>query len=181
MNALNLAEIGFLKALQQAISCPALDRFFGIVTSLGNGGALWIVLAFVLLAIPRTRRVGVSMIIAMALSFVFGNLILKNIIARPRPYQVDPSICLAIRPPREYSFPSGHTINAFSASVALWRDNSRAGRIAIVFAAVIAFTRLYFCVHYPTDVLGGIVFGFIFGTVSGRIRAALEERRAAHV
>ncbi len=181
MNALNLAEIGFLKALQQAIGCPALDRLFGILTALGESGALWIALAFVLLLIPRTRRAGCSMVIAMALCYLGGNLVLKNLIARPRPFQVDPSIRLAIPPPREYSFPSGHTMNGFAAASALWHERRRAGTLAIALAALIAFTRLYFCVHYPTDILGGIVIGCASGWISSRIVNALAERRAAHV
>jgi len=181
MNALNLAEIGLLKALQGLIGCAPLDRLFGILTTLGEGGALWIALALVLLIIPRTRHIGCSMVLAMALCYLGGNLVLKNLIARPRPFQVDPSIRLVIPPPREYSFPSGHTMNGFAAASALWHERRRAGALALALAALIAFTRLYFCVHYPTDVLGGIVIGCASGRLFSRIVNAFAERRAAHV
>ncbi len=177
--ALNLFEAELLRSLRTMIASAPLDRLFRVITDIGEKGAVWILIALVLLMIPRTRRAGVAMCIAMLTCLIFGNLILKNLVARPRPFQVDPNILLAIPPPREYSFPSGHTMNGFAASGALWRYSRRAGLAALSLAALIGFTRLYFCVHYPTDVLAGALFGWTAGLLSWRVLEWAERKRAS--
>ncbi len=131
-------------------------RFF---TTIGDKGLCWIVVSIILALIPRTRKCGLSMMAAMALTFLLGNVILKNVIARPRPCTVDPSVKLLIPFPAEYSFPSGHTSNGFTAAVTIFRYFRKPGVAALVIAGIIAFSRMYFFVHYPTDILGGIVLG----------------------
>lgn len=130
-------------------------------TTIGEGGLCWIALSIVLACIPRTRKCGVTMMLAMAMTFLLGNVILKNIIARPRPCAVDTSVRLLVPFPSEYSFPSGHSANGFSASVALFAYYHRAGIAAILAASIIAFSRMYLFVHYPTDILGGILLGIL--------------------
>lgn len=141
-----------------------LDALMVFVTRLGDAGLLWIGIGLVLAVIPKTRRCGVLVLISMAVSFLFGNLILKNIIGRPRPFHVDDSVTLLISEPSEYSFPSGHTLNGFTASVMIFLHYKKPGIAAIVFAALIGFSRMYLFVHYPTDILGGICLG-IFDAV----------------
>lgn len=141
-----------------------LDALMVFVTRLGDAGLLWIGIGLVLAVIPKTRRCGVLVLISMAVSFLFGNLILKNIIGRPRPFHVDDFVTLLIPEPSEYSFPSGHTLNGFTASVMIFLHYKKSGIAAIVFAALIGFSRMYLFVHYPTDILGGICLG-IFDAV----------------
>lgn len=137
----------------------SLSQLMILLTTLGEDGICWIVLSIVLALIPRTRKCGLNMMAAMAVTYLLGNLILKNVIARPRPCTVDTSVSLLIPFPDEYSFPSGHTSNGFSAAVTIFLYFKKAGILALVLAALIAFSRLYLFVHYPTDILGGLLLG----------------------
>ncbi len=156
-------ELEFLHMLQGWHN-DVLNAIMVFITTLGNGGMLWIALGLVLAIIPKTRKCGILVLISMAFSFLLGNLILKNLIARPRPFHVDDSVTLLIPKPGEYSFPSGHTLNSFTASVMIFLHYKKPGIAALVVAALIGFSRMYLFVHYPTDILGGIVLG-IFDAV----------------
>lgn len=136
-----------------------LDTLMIMLSAIGESGICWIVLSIVLALIPRTRSCGLTMMAAMAMTFLLGNVFLKNVIARPRPCAVDTSVTLLVPFPSEYSFPSGHTSNGFSAAVTIFAYYRKAGVAAICLAAVIAFSRMYLFVHYPTDILGGILLG----------------------
>lgn len=128
-------------------------------TTVGESGICWIVASLVLAFFSRTRKCGFTMMAAMAVTFLVGNVFLKNLIARPRPCAVDTSVTLLIPHPSEYSFPSGHSSCGFAAAVTVFAYYRRAGMFALLLAAVIAFSRMYLFVHYPTDILGGIALG----------------------
>lgn len=138
---------------------PWLDTVMIFLSTLGNEGFIWIAMGVVMLIIPRTRKCGVSVLLAMAVTYVLGNLFLKNLIARPRPCAVDTSVSLLIPYPSEYSFPSGHTSNGFAAAVSVFLCHRKPGVAALLLAGLIAFSRMYLFVHYPTDILGGILLG----------------------
>lgn len=154
----------------QSIHGPVLDVIMKSVTFLGNIGIFWIILALVFLFIPRYRQCGVSMAFALILSLIFTNVLIKNIVARPRPFAVDPSLlnCFLLKKPTDWSFPSGHSSASFAASVAYFCNNGRkkSGAALIALAALISVSRLYLSVHFPTDVIAGIVLGIIYG-ISG--------------
>lgn len=143
----------------QGLHADWLSPIMILVSALGNSGIFWIVLSLILVCIPKTRRCGGIMLGSMALSFLLGNILLKNLIGRGRPFTVDTTIELLIKQPGEYSFPSGHTLNGFTAATALFLHYRKPGIIALVFAGLIAFSRMYLFVHYPTDILGGIILG----------------------
>jgi undecaprenyl-diphosphatase len=153
-------EFDWLYALQ-GIHNPFLDAVMTVLSNIGNAGIFWILLGVVFLIPKRYRRTGVQMLLSIAVTFVLGNLIIKNIAMRARPCQIDTTVALLVHMPLDYSFPSGHAMNGFTASVALLRNDRRLGIPAVVLAALIAFSRLYNFVHFPTDVL----FGAAFGTV----------------
>lgn len=136
-----------------------LNPIMIILSMLGEYGMVWIILSIGMAVIPKTRKCGLTMLAAMAFSFLIGNVVLKNIIARPRPCAVDKSVSLLVPFPNEYSFPSGHTLNGFTASITLFYFYHIPGIITIFLASLIAFSRLYLFVHYPTDILGGILLG----------------------
>ena len=144
-----------------------------------ESGLVWIVIAIVLTCIPKTRKCGLTMIIAMAITYLVGNLFLKNVIARPRPCAVDTGVTLKIPFPSEYSFPSGHTSNGFAGAVTIFSYYRKAGILSLLMAAVIAFSRLYFFVHYPTDILGGMVLGTLDAVLAVYIVKRLEDRADA--
>ena len=149
-------EFEWLYAIQK-IHSPRLDRIMVFVTGLANHGELWIALGLILLCFVRTRRMGAGVLLSIALGYVTGNLLLKNIFARSRPCWLRPEVPLLVPIPGDYSFPSGHTLVSFEGAFSVFRENRKWGMGAMALAALIAFSRLYLFVHFPTDILGGIV------------------------
>ncbi len=143
------------------------------VTYFGEFGIGWIVIAAVLLCFRRTRRTGITMGIALLLGFLFGEVLLKNLVQRERPYLAESGIQLLIFTPFGYSFPSGHTTSSFAAALSLFFDHRRWGIAALAFAAVMGFSRLYFFVHYPSDVVAGMCLGLICALISRAITRRL--------
>ncbi len=169
-------ELEILHAIQE-LHTDWLNAIMILVTTLGNGGIIWIALSLVLVVPKRTRVCGFTMMGAMLLSFLLGNLLLKNLIARPRPFMVDTSVTLLIPKPGEYSFPSGHTLNSVTAATVIFLYFKKAGIGAYVLAALIAFSRLYLFVHYPTDILGGILLGIIDALIVYKIAQIIIKKR----
>lgn len=143
--------------------CPFLDAVMPVITHWGDGGIFWIALALVLVCFPRCRQTGISIIFALLLGLLVCNLCLKPLVGRIRPFDYQllqgKVIPLLIEAPTDFSFPSGHTIASFEAATVLLLHYKKWGVPAIVLAALIAFSRLYLYVHYPTDVLTSVVLG----------------------
>lgn len=163
-------DLWVFDALEQ-IRFPLLDRVMHIITLLGDNAFIWIILAAVLLSVKRTRRAGFAVALALVFSGVLSNLLLKNIIERARPFDAldGLSIIALTTPPSGFSFPSGHASASIAAAVACLRasKNTTLPRCvlvsAVIFAVLIAFSRIYLHVHYLTDVLGGIAIGTLCG------------------
>ena len=150
--------------IQEHIRQECMNGFWTTITHLGDGGMLWIALAVILLIPKKTRRAGIAALIALALGALVTNVAVKNIVERIRPYETVPGLIRLIGEQRDFSFPSGHTCASFAAASAFYRTLPRRwGIVVIVLAALIALSRLYVGVHYPTDVLGGLVIGLIAG------------------
>lgn len=169
----------------QSIHNEFLTALFKVITFLGEGGLIWILLGLVLLAFKKTRWVGIAVLLALIFSVLVGNLTLKNLVARPRPCWRNPSVALLIQNPKDFSFPSGHTLSSFAAAMAVFMNRRKAGFAALFFAFIMGCTRLYFYVHYPTDVLAGAVIGIGLGVLSyaivGLIKRKWEERSHAPI
>jgi len=151
-----------------------LDILMPIITKLGSGGMIWIALAVILLISRKYRIAGAAMLLALALDVVVCNIILKPLVARIRPCDVNTAVQLLIARPTDYSFPSGHTAASFAATFALYFSHKKLWIPALVLAVLIAFSRLYLYVHYPTDVLAGAMIGIIIGYLGFRAAAFLE-------
>lgn len=148
---------------------PFLDKIMVFITRLGDAGIIWIVLSIVLLLIPKTRKSGAVMVAALVVDVVLCNIVLKNLVARTRPYDVNTGVHLLVAKLHDYSFPSGHTAASFASVTALYlAGEKKLWKFALVLACLIAISRLYLYVHYPTDVLGGILFGVISGYLGYR-------------
>lgn len=158
-----IASIDFsvLNTLQDTIRCGFLDVVLAFFGTIGNAGLCWIVVAIILLFFRKTRAAAVMMLAAMALGFLIGDIIIKPIVARPRPFLVNTDINLFIKAPSGYSFPSGHSCAGFASATVLLLTHRKLGFAALGLASVIAFSRLYCYVHYPSDVLCGIVLGIL--------------------
>ena len=157
-------DFSLLDALQ-GCRTPFFDKFFSLITHLGDHGLFCIALALVLLCIPRTRRLGLCVAIALLLDLLLVNIIIKPLVDRPRPYELQP-FELLISAPRESSFPSGHAAAAFAAVTALTLNRSKLAIPMGILAAIISFSRLYLYVHYPTDVFAGILTGILCGLLA---------------
>lgn len=157
------AELGFLDWIQANLRSNLLDGLMPVVTALGDGGILWIVTAAVLLLIPKHRKTGAAIAAALVLEAICCNVLLKPLVARVRPCGVNTAVQLLIPRPDDFSFPSGHTGAAFAAVGAMFTSRDRLWIPALLLAALIAFSRLYLYVHYPTDVLAGALLGIMAG------------------
>ena len=128
------------------------------ITHLGDAGIFWIVLAVILLLIPKTRKSGLIVAAALCIDVIVCNGILKNLFARTRPFDVNEAVQLLITAPKDFSFPSGHTAASFAAVAALYfAGKKKLWKVSLVLAVLIAFSRMYLYVHYPTDILGGVL------------------------
>ena len=153
----------------QTLHTPFLDKIMVFITRLGDTGIIWIMLSIVLLLIPKTRKSGAVMVVALVVDVLLCNIVLKNLVARTRPYDVNTGVHLLVAKLHDYSFPSGHTAASFASVTALYlAGEKKLWKFALVLACLIAISRLYLYVHYPTDVLGGILFGVISGYLGYR-------------
>jgi len=152
-------DMGILQFINNNLQNPILDKLMPSVTSLGDGGMIWILISIILMLSKKYRRVGVLSILALILSTVTGELILKNLIQRPRPFYEFPNIQLLIDKPGSYSFPSGHTASSFAVAGVIGVLIKKYRISIMILAGIMAFSRLYLFVHYPTDILGGIILG----------------------
>ena len=158
-------DLPILDWIAAHLHCGFLDRVMPVITAFGNGGIFWIALAVVLIIIPKYRKAGLSMGLALLMGLLVCNLTLKPLVARIRPYdyqwaQFGKTIQLLIAKPHDYSF--GHTIASFEGATALLLHDRKLGIPAMALAVLIAFSRLYLYVHYPTDVLASVVLGIGF-------------------
>ena len=174
-------DAGFLIYIQEHIRSDILNPVMTVLTHTGDKGILIIALGIVLLLIPRTRRVGFIAAVSIAIESILNNLLLKNIVARTRPYEEIEGLKTLVGRQMDYSFPSGHTGAAFAVAGAIVvvallglpvvEETGKIQRsemtliyklcaaFMLIYAVLLAFSRLYVGVHYPTDVLGGILLG----------------------
>ena len=144
-----LSVLRFLNSLHN----PITDKFFVFITHLGDKGIIWILIGLILCFLPKYRRSGITMLLSLLLMLVIGNLTIKPIVARIRPYEYIDGIKLLIEKPSDFSFPSGHTFSSFTAAYSVFLYHKREGVAFLALAFLIAFSRLYLCVHFPSDVL----------------------------
>ncbi len=154
----------------QNIRTDELDFIIPLITKLANGGIIWIVLCIALLIFPKTRRAGVLVAIALVTESIVCNLLIKPIVARTRPYDINTSVKLLIGRQIDYSFPSGHTSASFAVAFALLAAKQKKLFVmTLILSVLIAFTRLYLYVHFPTDIFAGMIIGIVFGILSAPI------------
>ncbi len=145
--------------IQEHIKCPVLDRVMVFITSLGNAGHIWIVVGIVLLLIKRYRKCGITLLCVLEVANYLCSDVLKPFVGRVRPCNKFPQVPLLIPALHSPSFPSGHTMSGFACATVLYYFDKQLGIAGYILASLIAFSRLYLFVHYPTDILGGILYG----------------------
>lgn len=158
-------EFKVLDFIQEFLKCPFLDFMMPKITALGNGGIIWIIAAIILLATKKYRRGGLALAVGLIVVLLIGNITLKPLIARTRPFDLIEGIELLIGAPTDFSFPSGHTLSSVVGAAIVTMTDKRFGYVAIPLAVLIAFSRLYLYVHFLTDILGGVLIGAVISTV----------------
>lgn len=173
INLLYDIDFAILDFIQQHCRSALGDVLMPFFSRLGDLGTVWLLIALLLVLRRSTRRTGLAMVAALFCANLLGNYIIKPLIERPRPFWLAPSeglLDIALRE-TSFSFPSGHTISSFAAATALCTHDRRLGVPALLLAALIAFSRLYIYVHFPSDVLAGALLGSLTGALTaGKIR-----------
>ena len=165
----DLAVFSWIQSIQNPVLTPVLS----VVSLLGTKGAIFFLLGFVLLVFRKTRKVGVYVLGALAITTVCNSVIVKELLARPRPFSLDYDWWQAVYrwpgfvdQPDSFSFPSGHTAAAFAAATAVFFKSRKGGVLLTLFAFVMGFSRVYLEVHYCTDVLFGALFGVVYALIA---------------
>ncbi|MDR3264026.1 MAG: phosphatase PAP2 family protein [Clostridiales bacterium] len=174
---INPYEIKILDWIQSIFQSNALDTIAPYVTKLGDSGVVMIICAVVLLFFKKTRKIGFAVAGALILELVIVNITMKPLFMRTRPYDVNTGVNLLIPPPGDYSFPSGHSASAFAFAVSVLIFNKKIGIPAVILAFAVALSRLYLYVHYPSDVLSGIIIGILLALVSSTIVKAVYKQK----
>ena len=160
MDAVFQFDSAILLWIQDSLRAGFLTPVMKVITHMGDKGIFWILLTLALLIVRKTRPTGVVCAASMVIGLIVTNLIIKNWVARIRPYELIQGLECIVAKADDFSFPSGHTTNSLACAWVLFRKAPRKwGVAALVLAILIALSRLYVGIHYPTDVLGGAVIG----------------------
>ena len=151
-----MSELGIIEWMQGA--SPMLDPLMISVTYAASNATIWLIAAFLMTCSMRYRRIGVAVIVALAVTYIVVDLVMKPVFDRPRPFEVEDLVPI-VDPPTSASFPSGHTAHSFAAAFCIFYYNRRWGIPALAFASLVGVSRIYLGVHWPTDVLAGVIVG----------------------
>jgi undecaprenyl-diphosphatase len=191
LEAIYKFDFAILDWIQEHLRCGFLDFIMVPITHLGKWGAFFIICSVAMLFFPKWRKTGWSIAAAMLLGLIVCNFTIKPLVARPRPYSAETierfgrSAVELIKgvEESEFSFPSGHTIAAFEFATAFAIRKPKWGPAVFILATLIAFSRLYLFVHYPTDVFASVILGSLFGllgvVIVNAIYKLIERRKAA--
>lgn len=163
---INFIDIKTLEIIKEYFSSPIMDSIMVLITNLGDRGLIWIIISIILLISKKYKKIGITMIVALLLTSIAGEGIIKNIIQRPRVFNSLMDIELIIKAPSSYSFPSGHTASSFAAATVLGYYIKKYKYVFYFCAFLVAFSRLYLWVHYPSDIVGGIILGILGGYIA---------------
>ena len=156
-------DFSILDWIQATLRCGFLDSFVVILNYVMTSGILWIAVGVIMLFFRKTRAAGIILLAALAAVFLLGDVLLKHIVSRPRPFTVNTDVVLLMKEPSGSSFPSTHSGLAAAATTVLLAKKRVLGVIALVLTICIAFSRLYLYFHFPTDVFCGLLLGVLCG------------------
>ena len=173
-------DLPILEWIRANVWCEVLDVAMPIITTFGDGGIFWIAWSVLLMFFPKTRKTGLGMAFALVMGLVVCNLTLKPMVARIRPYDLQAELGVTINllqgTMHDFSFPSGHTIASFEAATVLLKNSKKMGIPAYILAILIAFSRLYLYVHYPTDVIASIILGTLFALIGDALAGVIAPK-----
>lgn len=178
MNIIQKIDNNILQFIQANMRSSVMDNVMPIITNLGKGLTIWTLIGVILMVNKRYRKYGIMIIFSLILCFIIGNLSLKPLVARTRPFNNIPLLdVLLISPPKDFSFPSGHAMCAFASGTIIFYMNKKLGIVALILSSLIGFSRLYLYVHYPSDVFCGMMIGIFIGITSIIIFKNIEKRK----
>lgn len=164
--------------IQEYVRHSWMDSFWKAVTFLGNSGWFWIAVSLLLIVPKKTRKIGITALAALILGALMTNVALKNLVQRVRPFDAVQGLIPLVKRPLDSSFPSGHACASFAAALVYYRMLPKIWGIgALVLAALIAFSRLYVGVHYPSDVLAGLIVGVLAAWAAMRLTEYIWKNR----
>ena len=154
-------DFSILYWIQDNLRNSFMDFVMPLFSNLQDGGLIWISIAVVMLFFKRTRYCGIAVLFAMGIDTLITEYGIKNIVCRVRPCNLVDDVNMLVEKPTSYSFPSNHSASAFAGAVAVMLTiKKKAWTIpAFVFSGIIAFSRMYVFVHFPSDVFAGILLG----------------------
>lgn len=173
------ADLSVVRFIRENLTCPFLDFLMPAITKLGEKGIFCLILAllFIIINKGKSRKTGLVMLIAIVTGFIIGNLTLKPLIMRQRPCLID-GVALLVKNPDDYSFPSGHSLVAFETAVPIFMCMSKKwGVLALAIACLMAFSRLYLYVHFPTDVITGAILGTLFAILAKMVVEYFQKKK----
>lgn len=176
-------DLPILDWIQATLQSDFMDQFMPFITKFGDHGTFWMIVAALLFVFPKTRKTGLGMAIAMLMGLLICNVTLKPLVGRIRPYDLQAELGITIQllgeRMHDFSFPSGHTIASFEAAVVLLKNSKKMGIPALILAVLIAFSRLYLYVHYPTDVIVSVILGTLFAFIGNALAGLIAPKLGA--
>ena len=176
IESITALDLSILDFIRNTLSSPVADIIMKCLTYSIEYGAMAILVFIVMMFVKKMRKTGFAVMGATLSVLLFGELILKlvkdgktdqlilkHIVCRPRPFTVNSAIDIIIKAPSGFSFPSSHTATCFAMATAIYLFHKRLGIIAYIYASLVAFSRMYLYVHYPSDVFGGVILGICCG------------------
>ena len=177
MPELNSFDFHIMSFIQENLHNAFTDFMFPYITYLGQAGAIWLIVSFALLFKKEYRLCGIMILFALLITFISGELIIKNVVMRPRPYMDYPNYTALLVPKlNSFSFPSGHSASSFTAATVLFYFSRKIGIAALLLAFLISFSRIFLFMHYPSDVLVGIILGISFALITILLQKRLAKR-----
>lgn len=170
MEFIQSLDYQILSFIAESVRSDFLTPIMLFITRLGDGGIVWLILATLCLLKKKTRPCGAAMLLSLVIGLLIGNLTIKPLVSRPRPFLTYPELTNLVEQ-GGYSFPSAHAMSSFAAATVFYLFFRKNGHTAysvpvLILAALIALSRLYVCVHYPSDVLCGTLLGIVIAVIS---------------
>ncbi len=163
-----------LDFLQTMARSPFWDKFLAFFTSLGDP-FMFVCYAALLLAISKTRRDGLMVSGGMLTGLLVGELLIKNLVRRARPCWLHPEVELLVKNPKDYSFPSGHTMTMTILCIILIYNHPKLAYGLIPAWLLLVYSRMYLYLHFPSDILAGIALGVVIGILTIKITPKIEK------
>jgi undecaprenyl-diphosphatase len=168
---------GITDAIHYGLQNDFLNVIMPLITRLGDAGFVWIIISIILMCTKRYRKVGIISLVAIFISTILTEGVIKHLVERVRPIIAYPIDNPLIKLPTSFSFPSGHTASSIAVAYVLSTYIKRYKFYFISLAVLIAFSRIYLYVHYFSDVLGGVVVGLISGIIAVYIVRKINEKK----